>query len=129
MALIYVSRHGEAEPYAATDAQHPLTAHGCEAVRALWQGMLEEGVRPARIISSPYLRAQQTAAIIAEVMGGLIVETEPLITPDSRVSDVFQWLAKQYTLEGVLFVSHMPLVGQWVGQDRKSTRLNSSHVS
>lgn len=116
MTLVYICRHGEAQPYAAKDAERALTERGRTAVKTLWQGLLQEGVQPTRIVCSPYLRAQQTAATINEVLGGVAVLTEPLITPEARVSDVFAWLAEQNNVAGTLFVSHMPLVGLWLGQ-------------
>lgn len=116
MTTFYISRHGEAEPYAATDAERPLTLNGCEAVKKLWETLREQGVQPVGIISSPYVRAQQTAAIIASVFGELQVQTSTLITPDASVSTVFEWLEQEAAQDGILFVSHMPLVGKWVGQ-------------
>ncbi|HLR17904.1 MAG TPA: phosphohistidine phosphatase SixA [Alcanivoracaceae bacterium] len=116
MKTWYVSRHGEAEAYAASDAQRALTERGSAEVREFWRQLREQGVLPTRIIASPYVRAQQTAAIIAEVIGGLAVETHPLITPDASVSEVLDWLGRDVAEEGVLLVSHMPLVGNLVGQ-------------
>jgi phosphohistidine phosphatase len=69
---LYFFRHGHAE-----DAQGPdfddfarkLTDKGVERTVAAAQALLKLGVRPARIYTSPRLRARQTAEILASALG------------------------------------------------------------
>lgn len=69
---LYFFRHGHAE-----DAQGPdfddfarkLTNKGVERTVAAAQALLKLGVKPARIYTSPRLRARQTAEILATALG------------------------------------------------------------
>ncbi|MFL5921448.1 MAG: phosphohistidine phosphatase SixA [Gaiellaceae bacterium] len=72
MQLVIV-RHAEAasgEP----DELRPLTAEGREAARALGQQLADDGVRPDAVLTSPLLRARETARELARPAG---VEPEP----------------------------------------------------
>ena len=71
-------RHGESEGNRdRTFTQHPqvpLTAHGREQAHSAGLRIAQR-YKPTRIVASPYLRAWQTAEVIAEVLG-LRVEVE-----------------------------------------------------
>lgn len=112
---LYIVRHGEAEPTASSDAERELTERGRIAVAALWQRLAEEGVQPLSIVSSPYRRAQQTAALIAGCYPGVPTQNCDLITPDESPREVIEWLAQQGSLDGWVLVSHMPLVAALTG--------------
>lgn len=112
-ASLFLMRHGEAGP-GQPDSWRELTARGRkEAVRmAHWlASRLEAPEREAlRIAASPYVRAQQTAAIVAEHLNAG-VETLALITPDEPIDPVIDWLQGNSRQAPWLLVSHMPLVG------------------
>ncbi len=88
---LWVLRHGEAELRANSDAERRLTAHGREQVVRSAAHLLGQPLQA--IIASPYVRAQQTAALVHETLG----------------------FAERLGLEHVLLVSHQPLVGNLVG--------------
>ena len=95
---LYIVRHGPAEPrdqYArGSDAQRPLTAAGKHKTSRAAQGLSAAGCRPDRIISSPLVRAKQTAEIIASALGGDIsVEFSELLAPGAPTKKVLSWLA------------------------------------
>jgi phosphohistidine phosphatase len=72
MQLLLV-RHAEAasgEP----DELRPLTPQGREAARALGEQLAAEGIRPDAVLSSPLLRARETAQELARPVG---LEPEP----------------------------------------------------
>lgn len=108
---LYIVRHGEAEPRAESDALRALTPRGRTEVDNLWRALKSEGIAPRRVLASPFVRAQQTAAIIAAHYAELVPATLDLLTPDDRPQAVLNWLAQQDTLDGLMLVSHMPLVG------------------
>lgn len=112
---LYIVRHGEAETRANSDAERALTGRGRAAVAEIWQSLRRDGVQVARLVHSPYLRARQTADVIAECYPGIRLETCGLLTPDDPVMPVIDWLANQPTLEGCVLVSHMPLVAALTG--------------
>ena len=113
--ILYIVRHGEAEPRAATDAQRSLTERGSRGVDTLWRELRSEGVELARLFSSPFVRARQTAALVAGHYPGLVPQTLPNLTPDDSPGSVLEWLAQQSTDTPMALVSHMPLVGLLCG--------------
>jgi phosphohistidine phosphatase len=66
---LYVMRHGPAEDDSATgrDADRALTTAGRERVRAIAAALMEKGEAPFMVLSSPLVRALETAEIVAEV--------------------------------------------------------------
>ncbi len=77
--IVYLVRHGQAEQRAAQggDAARALTAEGrarFEAHAAALAGRMEV----ARIVTSPLLRARQTAEILARVARAALAEDEAL---------------------------------------------------
>lgn len=107
---LWVLRHGEAEPRAATDAQRELTAHGREQV--LCSAALLQGQPLDAILVSPYVRAQQTAKLVRDALGfkpELI--TVPWLTPDSDPNVALHELPE---VGNTLLVSHQPLVGDLI---------------
>ena len=110
---LWLLRHGEAEPRARSDAERPLTAAGREEVLSAAAHLL--GRPLTTIIASTYLRAQQTAALVAEALGfagGII--TVPWLTPDDDPRAVVGQL-DDFELGECLLVSHNPLLGHLAG--------------
>lgn len=109
---LYIVRHGEAEGQAQTrtDQARALTARGREEVGQLWPALAERGVALSRIINSSYLRAEQTADIIAARFPQAVREQWDSITPQGKPAQIVDELAKLDTVEGLALVSHMPIV-------------------
>jgi phosphohistidine phosphatase len=109
---LWVLRHGEAEPRANSDAERRLTSHGREQVLHSAARLLGQPLQA--IIASPYVRAQQTAALVHDTLDfPEPVRTVAWLTPDSNVQQVIGEIEK-LGLEHVLLVSHQPLVGALV---------------
>ncbi|GAA5523729.1 phosphohistidine phosphatase SixA [Microbulbifer aestuariivivens] len=109
---LFILRHGEAEPLVCDDASRELTERGREQVAAVCRARAAELSEVRTIWASPFVRTQQTAAIVARHLG-LPVTTETLLLGDTPASAVLQALA---TADGfpILLVSHQPLVGSLV---------------
>lgn len=109
---LWILRHGEAEPRANTDAERRLTAHGREQVLRSAARLLGQPLQA--IIASPYVRAQQTAALVHDTLGFTEpVRTVPWLTPESDAAQAIGEI-ERLGLEQVLLVSHQPLVGSLV---------------
>jgi phosphohistidine phosphatase len=71
--LLYLVRHGIAidrsDAKSPPEADRPLTAKGVQKTRAAALGLVELGAKPDVFLSSPYVRALQTAEIFAEALG------------------------------------------------------------
>ena len=109
---LWLLRHGEAEARARSDAERPLTERGRKEVRRNAERLRG---RPLQyILASPYLRAQQTAEIVREVLGlALPLTTVDWATPDDSPREAARRL-DSYPGH-CLLVSHNPLLGQLAG--------------
>ncbi|MFY0991443.1 phosphohistidine phosphatase SixA [Halomonas sp. C05BenzN] len=113
---LLIMRHGEAAP-GHPDPQRPLTAQGRREVTRVagWlAGRDDLPVARLRLLASPYVRAQQTAELVAGTLGCKI-ESLSIITPDDPPAAVVDWLLEQEGDGPLLVVSHMPLVGALTG--------------
>lgn len=66
---LYVMRHGPTEDHAHTgrDFDRALTLSGRDRVRSVAKALLDESEAPLHVVSSPLVRALQTAEIVAAV--------------------------------------------------------------
>lgn len=80
---VYVMRHGPAEDDSPTgrDADRALTASGRDRTRSVARALAEGDESPVTIISSPLVRALQTAEIVAAVAGVDQVEVRREMAP------------------------------------------------
>lgn len=112
-------RHGEAALEAASDAVRPLTLCGRDESRQMAAWLNTKSVDIERVLVSPYLRAEQTLAMVREAL--TLPEGEevlPELTPGGNAEQVgsyLQALAMQ-GVSSVLIVSHLPLVGYLVAE-------------
>lgn len=106
-----IMRHGIAADrgLASSDANRPLTAEGKERMKDVAQGLMKAGFAPDRIVSSPYTRAAETAAIIAEnLASSLSVEVCSALQPGGDQKRLFDFLAKLPGSRAALLVGHEP---------------------
>jgi phosphohistidine phosphatase len=108
-------RHGEAEPLRTTDAGRALTAHGRHQAEhtGKWLAPRLEGKGGLRLLASPYRRAQETAAILGDLLG-VACRTVAAITPDEDVRRALAAIEAEAS-GTVLVVTHMPLVADIAG--------------
>ena len=107
---LYIVRHGEAEGQITTDQARALTPRGREDVAQLWDALAQRGIAPSRLISSPYIRARQTADIIAARFPQVARAEMDSITPDGGPEAVVEELLRLGVGDGWTLVSHMPFV-------------------
>ncbi|HSZ83011.1 MAG TPA: phosphohistidine phosphatase SixA [Polyangia bacterium] len=116
-------RHGEAGDDAPRDELRALTLRGRAAVARVGRTLRRRGGDFTLVISSPFVRALQTAEIIAAGVGydGRLLVDEALV-PDGRVSRVVTLLSSLSADDSVALVAHEPilsaLAGQLLRQDR-----------
>jgi phosphohistidine phosphatase len=110
---IYLFRHGIAEDAKAgrPDSSRALTDEGKKKAAEVVKAARRAGVAPSLIISSPYVRAVETAEIAAGEFGykGNIVRTETLV-PHGLPENVWSELRDYRDEEAVLLAGHEPLM-------------------
>ncbi len=112
MLILDLVRHGEAVAHhPGGDAARPLTPRGESDIRRLAEALRADGWAPAYIAASPYLRAQQTAQLLADACDRTVATWGALEpdTPPQRVLDAL--LAEGWDAAAhVVLVAHLPLV-------------------
>jgi len=111
-AEAYLVRHGVASPSSPTgDLGRALTEQGRRAFAGLVDRLLrKEALKVNRVLSSPALRARETAGLIAERMG-LEVEECDLLAPGTSVGAELLALLVRYG-RGTVLVGHNPEMGE-----------------
>jgi phosphohistidine phosphatase len=110
---VYLVRHGIAVPHHATgyeeDSKRPLTDKGRAKMRDIARGLKVLRVCPRMILTSPYVRARQTAEILQDVLGSVerLVLTENLL-PLAHPDHLWKELQAYSELEVVALVGHEP---------------------
>jgi phosphohistidine phosphatase len=76
--VIWLLRHGDASDDAHDDASRPLTEKGARQARVAGEAMAALGAEVETCLTSPKLRARDTARIACEALGVEVEETEAL---------------------------------------------------
>lgn len=130
---LLVVRHAIAEDrdaFAATgreDSERPLTADGARKMRQTARGIHEVVPAVDTIVSSPLVRAVETAEILRREYGLDEIQTVDLLAPDTPVHEVARWLAAS-DHQVLMIVGHEPQLGRLVtylvsGLDRSAIEL------
>jgi phosphohistidine phosphatase len=124
---LYIIRHAIAVDEATSDyedSERPLTDKGRKKMRLIAKSLRSLGVEFDLILSSPYVRARETAEILADVfkMRDRIVFSDnliPLQSPEPLISEINE----KHQVESLALVGHEPhlssLVGQLVSESSK----------
>ena len=110
---LYIMRHGLAVACGsvgfADDAQRTLLPEGKEKMREIAEGLKRLGLELDWVVSSPLVRAVETAKIIAESLASTgTVDVCDAMRPGGSPEDVIAFLAKRPSRTRVLVVGHEP---------------------
>ncbi len=103
---LYLVRHAKAAP-GDPDELRALTPEGREQARLLAERLVDE--RPDAVVTSPLLRARETAEVLARACG-LEAEPDELLAPGATSADARQAAAGRG--ERVVLVGHQPDFGR-----------------
>jgi phosphohistidine phosphatase len=116
MRLVII-RHaiaGEREAFAAEtgrpDAERPLTDEGSKKMRSNAAGLRVVVPELSMLATSPFVRARQTADILAEIYGDLAVTEVPALASGGSRDELLEWL-RACRAEEVALVGHEPDLG------------------
>jgi phosphohistidine phosphatase len=115
MIEVYLQRHGIAEEVGpgGQDSARALTAEGKRRLRAILRRARKSGVNPALILTSPYKRAVETAALAAEALGcACAVQQCRALRPESSPEAVWAEIRSHKKAERILLTGHEPLLSQ-----------------
>jgi phosphohistidine phosphatase len=116
-------RHGEAGDDAPRDALRSLTLRGRASVQRVGRALRRRGGDFTAVVSSPLVRALQTAEIVAAEVGfgGRLLVSEALI-PEAAVERALDLVRSLANEDSVALVAHEPilsmLAGELTGKDR-----------
>jgi phosphohistidine phosphatase len=109
---LYFLRHGQAAgrtEWQGEDAARPLTADGKQRVQREGVALRALGLDLDRILTSPLLRAQQTAEIVASALGlSAKLTTDPRLAPGFGPARLKALLAAHRGAAALLLVGHEP---------------------
>jgi phosphohistidine phosphatase len=117
---IYLIRHSNAVELGTEhhddDSQRPLTDEGCEKMEGITSALKGLGMKPDLIVSSPYVRAKQTAEILAK---GLKyrkdVEVNEALVPLGEAEVIVAEINEKYLVEELVLVGHEPSLSTLIG--------------
>jgi phosphohistidine phosphatase len=117
---LYVLRHGIAEEldeaHPGEDSERRLTVEGAKKMCKIAEGMKEAEVTPDLILTSPYLRARETAEIVATVFHAKkVLELAPELAPHGNPRKLIELLAVAYKKrKSVVLVGHEPYLSSLI---------------
>ncbi|MGB2590268.1 MAG: phosphohistidine phosphatase SixA [Candidatus Acidiferrum sp.] len=125
---IYVVRHGIAidreDPKCPPDAERYLTEEGIEKTKRVAAGVAAICAAPDLLLSSPYVRAMQTAEIFASALDypKQKIRRTDLLLPGSEPTLFFRELAKDKQTSTLFVFGHAPQLNDLI-----ATALGSKH--
>ncbi len=134
---VYLFRHGIAvdrsDASCPPDPERPLTDEGVKRTRAAARGLAALDLAPTAVLSSPYVRARQTADLAVMELGlpGDSVREIPALTPDGDPDEVLTALAD--VGDDVLCAGHAPnldrVIARAAGAPRVFTALKKAGLA
>jgi phosphohistidine phosphatase len=121
MRKVLVIRHAiamdrvEAAHMSVADPERPLTKDGWKKMRSIVDG-LQPWVQELHIVAtSPWLRALQTAEIVADAYEDAKVKETDLLLPNVPHQDLLTWLSHFPEKKELAIVGHEPGLSAWAG--------------
>jgi phosphohistidine phosphatase len=110
---LYLLRHGTASDVAPTDAERELTRDGEDEAQVAGLALAKLGVKLTHVLSSPLVRARQTAEIAAAAMKFRgEVELVDELTNGTSTPALLKALQPYSSEDEILLVGHMPSLSE-----------------
>ena len=137
--LLYIVRHGIAidreDPKCPSDPERYLTEEGVEKTKQVAKGVVALGPTADLLLSSPYVRAMQTAEIFASALdyAKQKIRRTDLLLPGAEPSLLFRELAREKEASSVFLFGHAPqlddIIAMALGSKRQATSLKKAGVA
>ena len=135
---LYIVRHGIAidreDPKCPPDPERYLTEEGVEKTAQVAKGVAALGIAGDLFLSSPYIRAVQTAEIFARELGYAKqkIRRTDMLLPGAEPSHVFRELARDKQASAVFLFGHAPqlddVIATALGSKKHLTALKKAGV-
>ncbi|MDD5349362.1 MAG: phosphohistidine phosphatase SixA [Chthoniobacteraceae bacterium] len=119
---LWLLRHADAVSTAALDDARPLSEKGIQQARRVARFCKERGLQPSLILSSPFLRTEQTARTVAQALHAELISCAFLASgmlPEAAMEE----LRAYRRFETLLLVGHEPdlsaLAGALLGTGKR----------
>lgn len=136
---LYIVRHGIAvdreDPRCPPDPERYLTEEGVEKTKQVAKGVAALGATADLLLSSPYVRAIQTAEIFADTLdyAKQKIRRTDLLLPGADLSLLFRELAKEKLASSVFLFGHAPqlddIIAMALGSKRHIASLKKAGVA
>ena len=136
---LYIVRHGIAidreDPKCPPDPERYLTEEGVEKTREVAKGVAALGVTADLFLTSPYVRAAQTAEIFASVLdyAKQKIRRSDLLLPGAEPSQLLREFAKYKQASAVFLFGHAPqlddVIATALGSKKHLTALKKAGVA
>lgn len=121
MSQLLILRHAialdrdEAATLGLSDAERPLTDKGQRRMEQVALGLKRILDKPGLVLSSPLLRARQTAEILAAQYNSLAIDVCEELAPGQSLPQLVKVLAKQQVSGPLVAVGHEPALSTLTG--------------
>ena len=117
---IYLIRHSNAVDPGTSgyedDSLRPLTEKGRDKMNKIASALKRLEVKPNLIVSSPYVRARQTAEILAKVLKYKQELTfSDALVPMGNADNIIGEISEKYNVDELMFVGHEPCFSTLIG--------------
>jgi phosphohistidine phosphatase SixA len=107
---VYIFRHARAD-FHSKDKDPPISDEGRSETEKVVELANERfGFKPTTLVSSPLLRAKQTAELTRKSLGLKPAVVDKCLYGDAEPKEVLKFLSKYKKEDRVALVSHMPLI-------------------
>jgi len=136
---LYIVRHGIAidreDPKCPPDPERYLTEEGVEKTKQVAKGVAALGIKGDLFLTSPYVRAAQTAEIFARALdyAKQKIRRTDLLLPGAEPSQLFRELARDKQASTVFLFGHAPqlddIIATALGSKKHVTSLKKAGVT
>lgn len=117
---LYIVRHAIAVPHGApgiNDDDRPLTEEGIKKMRQAAAGLYALGWIPNVMLSSPLIRARQTADILVDFLGKKAkLKIVPSLAPSGSRQELYREINAYDKKWDLMIVGHQPSLGEIAGE-------------
>jgi len=115
---LYFLRHGiavDSADWNGSERDRPLTGEGRDKMALVAKAMAKLGIEPAVILTSPLVRARQTAEIAAEALKCGSLRSDERLANGFDIACVAEMVHEHEDADSLMFVGHEPTMSATVG--------------